>query len=100
MEENHQREQYFFDQPTIDALADLVGAFERPCVLCAPMVGKEASRRKRPVRILDVDERFAAVPGFQRWDIYRPTHVEETFDLILCDPHFFNVSLSQLFHAL
>lgn len=100
MEENHQREQYFFNAATIEALADLLAGFARPGTLCAPMVGQELARRKHPVRILDVDERFAGVPGFLRWDLYRPTHVPEDFDVLLCDPPFFNVSLSQLFAAL
>ena len=31
--------------------------------------------------------------------LYRPRHLDEEFDLVLCDPPFFNVSLSQLFRA-
>lgn len=100
MEENHQREQYFFDEGTVHALADMLMPFDRPCTLCAPLVGRELARRKRPVHVLDIDERFASVPGFQRWDLFRPTHLPEPFDVILCDPPFFNVSLSQLFTAL
>jgi len=40
MEERHQREQYFFDRETLAALSDFVSRFERPCCLCAPMVGR------------------------------------------------------------
>jgi len=100
MEEDHQREQYFFDAATVDALTDLLAGFARPCTLCAPMVGQELARRKHVVRVLDVDERFRHVPGFLKWDLYRPTHLAEDFDVLLCDPPFFNVSLSQLFTAL
>jgi hypothetical protein len=99
MEERHEREQYFFDAETLGVLADFVSRFERPCCLCAPMVGRELHRRGRTVRVLDVDRRFADLPGFVEWDLYRPRHLDETFDLILCDPPFFNVSLSQLFTA-
>jgi hypothetical protein len=99
MEERHEREQYFFDRESLAALADFVSRFERPCCLCAPMVGGELQRRGRTVRVLDVDRRFADLPGFVEWDLYRPRHLDETFDLILCDPPFFNVSLSQLFTA-
>ena len=97
MDERHEREQYFFDAGTVGRLADLVASFERPCCLCAPMVGRELHRRGRTVRVLDVDERFADLPGFVTWDLYRPRHLDEQFDLVLCDPPFFNVSLSQLF---
>ena len=100
MEERHEREQYFFDRPTLDALADLMSRYERPCCLCAPMLGREMHRRGRPVRVLDVDLRFADLTGFVEWDLYRPRHLDEEFDLLLCDPPFFNVSLSQLFSAI
>ena len=99
MEEIHQREQYFFDKPTLDALAGFVARFERPCILCAPMLGRRLGESGHTVRVLDIDERFADLPGFVRWDIYRPKHLAEDFDLLLCDPPFFNVSLSQLFDA-
>jgi len=100
VEENHQREQYFFDGPTLAALADYVSTFDNPCLLCAPMVGRELHRRGRTVRVLDVDRRFADLPGFVEWDLYRPRHLDEEFDLVLCDPPFFNVKLSQLFKAI
>lgn len=99
-EENHQREQYFFDEETLRTLGDLVESFSRPCCLCAPMIGRELHRRRRSVRVLDVDRRFADLPGFVEWDIYRPRRLDEEFDVILCDPPFFNVSLSTLFKAI
>ena len=37
LEEQHEREQYFFDQGTLRTLADVVERYERPCCLCAPM---------------------------------------------------------------
>src|SRR5882724_9375169 len=43
---------------------------------------------------------LARVPGFILYDIYRPKWLGETFDLIVCDPPFYNVSLSQLFIAI
>jgi hypothetical protein len=100
VEEQHAREQYFFDPETLKKLADFVARFERPCCLCAPMIGRELQRRRRSVRVLDVDERFIDLPGFVRWDLFRPTHLNEEFDLICCDPPFFNVSLSQLFKGI
>ena len=97
--EEHGREQYFFDPPTMELLADRVARYRNPCLLCAPMLGRELQRRGRIVRVLDTDRRFADLPGFAGYDLYRPAHVGERFDLILCDPPFFNVSLSQLFRA-
>lgn len=63
------------------------------------MLGRELHRQGRIVRVLDVDRRFADLDGFVEWDLYRPRHLDEEFDLVLCDPPFFNVSLSQLFTA-
>jgi len=99
VDERHENEQYFFDAATLDRLANFVSGWERPCCLCAPLLGQHLARRGVAVRILDIDERFAGTPGFRRYDVYRPQWLDETFGLILCDPPFFKVSLSQLFAA-
>jgi hypothetical protein len=98
--ELHENEQYFFDHSTLNHLADFVGQFSSPCCLCAPRLAQELVDRGVRVRILDIDERFASLPGFRRYDLYRPEWLGEEFDLILCDPPFFKVSLSQLFSAM
>ncbi len=100
MDERHENEQYFFDGATLDHLADFVAGFARPCCICAPMLGRALARRKAAVRILDIDERFADTPGFVRWDLHHPSWLGESYDLIVCDPPFFNISLSRLFSAL
>lgn len=100
MEERHENEQYFFTPRTVADVCDALDGFERSCVLCAPMVGGELERRGREVATLDVDERFASLKSFRKWDLYRPERIETKFDVIFCDPPFFNASLSQLFKAL
>lgn len=100
LEERHEHEQYFWDASTLDRLCGIVSKFQNPCLLCAPMLGVELANRKRPVTFLDIDERFSGVTGFQKWDAYRPQHLSDEFDLIVCDPPFFNMSLSQLFSAI
>ncbi len=100
MQERHENEQYFFTDQTTGQLADFAARFKNPCCICAPSVGAELGRRGVPARVLDIDERFAATPGFRRYDLFRPDWLGEEFGLILCDPPFFNVSLSQLFAAL
>jgi hypothetical protein len=52
------------------------------------------------VRILDIDDRFKDVRGYRNFAIHRPEWLGEKYDLIICDPPFFNVSLSQLFAAI
>lgn len=100
MYELHENEQYFFDQPTLAHLADFVSQFERPACLCAPMLGKVLEEKGVAVKILDIDERFASLRGFRKYDLYRPEWLGEQYDLIVCDPPFFNLSLAQLFTAL
>lgn len=100
MYELHENEQYFFDQATLDHLTRFLTAWPSPCCLCAPMLGKRLVDQGVEVTILDIDERFAAVPGFRRYDIYRPEWLGNGFGIILCDPPFYNVSLSQLFTAI
>lgn len=100
MYELHQHEQYFFDQTTITQLTTFLSQFESICTLCAPMIGKELNCLKKDVTILDIDDRFSSEKGFLNWNIYKPEWINKTFDIIFCDPPFFNVSLSQLFKAI
>ena len=100
MYELHEHEQYFFDPPTLDTLAEVVAGVANPCRLCAPLLGQELERRGVDVRVLDIDTRFAGLRGFRRYDLYRPEWLGEPFGLIVCDPPFFRVSLAQLFTAI
>ena len=100
MYELHENEQYFFAEPTLAHLATFLARFAAPCCLCAPLVGRRLAEQGVAVTILDIDERFAIVPGFRRYNLYRPEWLDQEFDIIVCDPPFFNVSLSQLFAAI
>jgi len=100
MIEKHEHEQYFWTPDTVNRLADFLSEFEHPCCICAPTVGAELARRGKKVTNLDRDERFADSVGFRTYDLYRPEHLKERFDIILCDPPFFVMSLGQLFHGL
>jgi hypothetical protein len=100
MEERRENEQYFFDEPTITQLADLIQPYRLPCCLCAPTVGRELARRGIDVRILDIDERFKELRGFRYFDLGRPSWPGESFGVILFDPPFFNAApISRLFDA-
>jgi hypothetical protein len=100
MYELHKNEQYFFDSITLKHLTSFLNRFDRIATLCAPMLGQSLVKEKHPVTILDIDERFNNVPGFLYWNIYKPEWLYTTFGIIVCDPPFFNVSLSQLFKAI
>lgn len=100
MQERHDREQYFFDARTRDALAAALLPFDDPCCLCCPTLGQALVQRQHRVQILDIDERFADVPGFRHFDITKPDWLGLSFGLIVCDPPFFTVSLRTLVRAI
>ena len=52
------------------------------------------------MRVLDIDRRFADLPGFRFFDLQHPTWTGEDHGIILCDPPFFGVSLQALFKAI
>ncbi|MEL6613290.1 MAG: hypothetical protein AAFQ53_14415, partial [Bacteroidota bacterium] len=90
----------FLRRHTRDALADALAAYGYVCCLCAPTLAETLVKRGQQVTLLDLDERFAHVPGFQRYDLTKPEWLESEFDVIVCDPPFFTVSLTQLRQAL
>src|SRR4051794_26953037 len=100
MYELHKNEQYFFDTSTLLHLTSFVKPFDRVATLCAPMLGRSIADSGRTVTVLDIDDRFSDVPGFLHWNIERPQWIPNTFDIIICDPPFFKVSLLQLFKAI
>lgn len=100
MYELHKNEQYFFDDATIRHLTAFLLPYEKVCVLCAPMLGRSLAEARNNVTVLDIDERFSDVKGFLSWNIFKPQWINHAFDIIICDPPFFNVSLEQLFKAI
>jgi len=100
MDEHHNNEQFFFDGPTLTTLTAFAADFPNICCLCAPLLGKMLIQKGLSVTTLDIDERFAAVSGFQRYDITNPHWLPETFGLIVCDPPFFNVPLARLVNTI
>lgn len=100
MEELHQNEQYFFAEASLHELSRRLEGFDSVCCLCAPTLAQHLAAQGRSVVNLDIDRRFEQTPGFRYWDITKPQWLEQKFDVIFCDPPFFNVSFRQLVHAL
>jgi len=100
MYELHENEQYFFTEETIDELTRFLGGYSPVCCLCAPSLGKRLSENGHDVHILDIDKRFENCKGFHYWDINRPEWTGRKYEMIICDPPFFNISLSRLFAAI
>lgn len=100
MYERHENEQYFFDEETLQELSRFLARFESIGCVCAPLLGSRLVELGANVTILDIDERFAHLPEFVEFDLHRPHWIGREFDIIVCDPPFYSVSLSQLFAAL
>jgi len=104
MQELHENEQYFFSEQSLQQFAALLEPFLNPCILCAPTLAQTLQKiagSQKTICALDIDARFEkSLPGLRLWNLYKPTRIEETFDVIFCDPPFFNCSLSQLFSAI
>ena len=100
MDQKFEIEQFFFDKPALVRLAELASFYENPCCLCTPAVGQELTDRGRNVRVLDIDERFAYLPGYRRFDLYEPEDFGEKYDLIICDAPLFTIPMSQLFDVI
>lgn len=100
MLEDHTNEQYFFDVATRAWLVDCLQPFDSICTLSTPTLGAALIDAGKTPVILDIDERFGHLPGFIKWDITGPAHMKQRFDLIICDPPFFNVSLRTLRSAI
>lgn len=100
MHEKLEIEQYFFDEPTLDHLARFAARFDNPCCLCTPSLGQELERRGLRARTLDLDGRFSFLRGFRLYDISKPEPLDERFGVIICDPPFWSVPLTQLFETI
>ncbi len=100
MNEQHENEQYFWDAATLTKLTEFLEPYAPVCCLCAPVLGRQLVEAGIQATILDTDERFSDIPGFVPYDIRRPTWLGTQFGLIICDPPFYNVSLSRLFKAI
>jgi hypothetical protein len=102
MEENHQREQYWFDEPTLARLGQLIWQYDHAIALCCPRLGEYMAeeRKVRPPTVLDIDERFEGAPWFKTWDIHHPEPLSYKPKLIVFDPPFKTIKLDRLFAAL
>ena len=106
MKEDHRYEQYYFDAQTRTALIGLLAHFERPLLLCAPSlaVAIEETALSPDYLLLDRDDRFSFLRGFQRWDLKNTADVARVGnglpDVVFCDPPFANFPLRQLRDAI
>lgn len=94
-------EQYFFSD---NVLSNLVSALEYESdiiCLCTPALADAFWKQKeRSVMLLDVDDRFQYLPGYQYFDITKPSGVELVPQVIVVDPPFFKLNLVDLYNCI
>lgn len=103
MKELHENEQYFFTEEFEDWYVNtIIESFsdKKICCVCCPMIGKRLVEAGLDVSILDIDTRFDTFKEFKYYDIKNPKYLDIEFDVIVCDPPFFNVSFTELLHAM
>lgn len=103
MNELHENEQYFFTKEFEDWYVNtLVNFFpdKKICCVCCPRIGVRLVEAGLDVKILDIDTRFNTYTQFVYYDVKDPQYLEDEFDVIVCDPPFFNVSFTELLHAI
>ena len=99
--EDHRLEQFYWDEPTRARLLKRLGEYRAPLLVGTPSLAVDAENAGLPYLLLDVDERFAFLPGFRRYDLFDNAETPEfDCDAILCDPPFANFELDQLRTAL
>ena len=103
-----QHNQYWYSQPTIDAL--VAGALDlaaggRVAFLSTPsLFFSLAPAARAPHAVLDIDEQWAAVPGFYRFDFNDgasgiPTPLRGAFAVVVIDPPFITEPVWRLYAA-
>jgi hypothetical protein len=97
IEERREVEQYFWSERTVCNLASAIADMENICCLTTPALATALHEEGRAhVALLDIDERFAHLPCFCRFDLLCPTAVSSQIDVIVFDPPFFYIPLEQL----
>ena len=103
VEEDHRIEQWWWDDATVARLLHRMSAYDSPLLLGTPSLAVAAHAAKLPHTLLDLDERFAFLPSYRRFDLHRPEPPPgplAAHDAVFCDPPFSNLALDQLRVAL
>jgi hypothetical protein len=82
------KSQYFFSKNTSRYVVSLFEKYKNICCLCTPRLAHEWNQCGKTVRLLDIDERFSSIYGYQYFDLRNPVLIRDSFDLIITDPPF------------
>eukprot|EP00968_Pinguiococcus_pyrenoidosus_P002805 scaffold149_cov315-Pinguiococcus_pyrenoidosus.AAC.143 len=97
--EDHNFEQFFWDEDSCDRLYRIAKDFEKPLFLCCPSLAHRADRAGQDHVLLDRDSRFKFLPKYRRFSIEEPYILPKRcagYDAIFVDPPFANVTPKQV----
>ena len=95
--ENRTSEQYFWTSKMVRKLLSALLLDINICCLATPSLAlmlNESSTNNQ--FLLDCDERFSFLPNYVKFDFLKPNAVEQDFDVIVCDPPFFQIPLEKI----
>jgi hypothetical protein len=98
--EDHSREQFFWDDETLNGLATLCTDWFRVAAVCAPMLAMRLQGEHDQVDLFDIDERFRDLPNYNHWNMARPEPGYGGYSLLVCDPPFGQLSMATVFNGL
>ena len=96
---NFDKEQFFFSKSTAEYLTHKLSDFNYVCCLCTPRLACEIEKSGKKVRLLDIDDRFSFIRGYQPYDISRGEKLNEDFDAVFVDAPF-SLSEIELLHGI
>ena len=108
--EHREHQQYFYSRKTANLIIDAVfhhfnydtdAVQEQFACLCAPSIAEILHHdHGLSVTLLDIDTRFAHLPGFHRFDLLAPevppSMPSGGFSLVLFDPPYFDLPVSSM----
>ncbi len=97
--EKRELEQYFWTSKTVKDILNACQYVTDTCCFTTPSLAHAFHEEGREEKLLDIDERFKYLPRFEKFDIKNPHSIDESFNIIVIDPPFFNISTKELFDA-
>jgi hypothetical protein len=97
--EKRELEQYFWTSKTVKDILNACQYITDTCCFTTPSLAHAFHEEGREEKLLDIDERFKYLPRFEKFDIKNPHSIDESFNIIVIDPPFFNISTKELFDA-
>lgn len=100
--ENHNYEQFFWTETTVNKLISALEFVPDRCCLTTPSLAHGWFNLGQDELCLDIDKRFDYLPKFHYYDVCYPykLELEDTFRIIVLDPPYFVVPIEEFRNAI